>query len=146
MDKIIIYVALAVLASGCVGSSVSSPEINTGTEEIEITGNSSKQVEIWIENTYAQQAASFQLNITKPEVAAVKDSTGQNISELDMGQAAAGSSTVKKVIIIQGNPEALGSLNSGTDQLNLKVTADTSANLTEKQRFSERNLTVTVKK
>jgi len=61
-----------------------------------------------------------------------------------MGQAAAGSSTVKKVIIVQGNPKALGSLNSGTDQLELKVSANTSANLTEEEKFNEKNLTVTV--
>ncbi len=146
MNKTIIYLVLAVVASGCVSSSVNKPEINTGTEEIEVTGNNSKQVEIWIENTYSQQAASFHLNITEPEVAEVKDSTGQSISELDMGQAAAGSSTVKKVIIVQGNPQALGSLNSGTDQLSLNVTADTSANLTEEQKFNEKNLTLTVQR
>lgn len=79
-------------------------------------------------------------------MANIKDSTGQSVSELDMGQAAAGSSTVKKVIIVQGNPQALGSLNSGTDQLSLNVKADTSANLTEEQKFSEKNLTVTVQR
>ena len=146
MNNIAPCIILAVLCSGCISTSQDKPQIATDKDSIQLEGNSSKQIEIWVKNTYNKRAASFKINITQPEIAVVRDSTKQKTSMLDMGQAASGSNTIKKVINIKSKPNSLGNLNSATDHIKLNLRAETQANLTEEQTKSTKNLTVKVQK
>lgn len=140
-------VAAAVTVSGCVGSSsAEGPEIVTGEKEINLNGNSTSQLEVWVSNGFKDRPASFTVNVSSPEIVDVEDSSGEEVSTLDMGQAASGSTTVKKVVIIRGNPDVLGSLNSGTDQIQFRTMAETTGNLTEEERTAMKNVTVTVQR
>jgi len=133
----------AVIVSGCTGSD-NSPGIITGEDEISIQGNSTEQLEVQVKNNFEETPASFQLNITSPELVEVMNSEGEPQTSFDMGEASSGSETVKKVLVVRGNPEELGSLNSGTDQINLKAVAETSQNISEAERTVSKNVTVTV--
>jgi phosphopantothenoylcysteine synthetase/decarboxylase len=139
----LLLLAAAITASGCTGS-VSDPEILV-KDKLTIEGNSSQQVEIQVKNTYEEKSASFDVNITAPAIADVVDpENAEKVTKLDMGEATAGSKTVKKVVEVRANPEELGSLNSGTDQIRLLAIAEASGNLSEEQKFSRKNITVTV--
>lgn len=133
----------AVIVSGCTAGD-NSPEIITGDEELSIQGNSTEQFEVQVKNNFEEIPASFQLNITSPELIEVMNSENELQTSFDMGEASSGSKTVKKVLIVKGNPEELGSLNSGTDQITLQALAETSQNISESERTSSKNVTVTV--
>ena len=139
-----VLLAAIVAVSGCTGNP--NPEIQTGKEEISIQGNSTAQLEVQVKNNYEEKAASFLLNTTSPEIVDVLNSESESQESFNMGEASSGSKTVKKVLVLRGNPGNLGSLNSGTDQLTLNVTAETSGNLTEVEKTASKNVTVTVEK
>lgn len=140
-------VAAVVTVSGCVGGSQEAgPEVVTGQDELNLEGNSSSQLEVWVRNGFEERSASFTVNVSSPEIVDVMDSTGEEVSTLEMGEAASGSTTVKKVVVIQGNPDVLGSLNSGTDQITFETVAETTGNLTREERTDEKNVTVTVRR
>lgn len=145
MNKIAVsmILILAFIASGCTGDS--SPDIVTGKDKIEIQGNTTEQLEVQIKNNY-EEPASFRLNITSPAIIDVMNSESEVQESFDMGEAASDSSTVKKVLLIQGNPEELGSLDSATDTLRLDTYGDISANISEAERTASRNLSVTLEK
>jgi hypothetical protein len=146
MNKLagLLLVAVAITVSGCTGSQASGPEIQT-KDSFTIQGNSSKQFEIQVKNTFKERSASFTVNVTAPEIVDVHDlGSGEPVSSLEMGEATAGSKTVKRVIEVKGNPDRLGSLNSGTDQIELTASAQASGNISEAERFSRKNVTVTV--
>ncbi len=139
-----ILLAAAIAASGCTGTQ--NPEIQTGKDEISIQGNETAQLEVQNKNIYKEKAASFQLNATAPEIVDVLNSESEQQESFNMGEASSGSKTVKKVLLVRGNPGKLGSLNSGTDKIQLDVMAETSGNLTEAEKTASKNVTVTVEK
>lgn len=133
----------AVIVSGCTAGD-NSPEIITGDDELSIQGNSTEQLEVQVKNNFEEIPASFQLNITSPKLVEVMNSENEPQTSFDMGEAVSGSKTVKKVLVVRGNPGELGSLNSGTDKITLKAIAETSENISESERTASKNVTVTV--
>ncbi|MFB6116830.1 MAG: hypothetical protein ABEK10_04960 [Candidatus Nanosalina sp.] len=142
---VLILVSATVAVSGCTdratGPKISSPD------SVKIEGNTTENIEIQVKNTFKDKTASFRVNITSPAIVTPRDpGTRRKISSLEMGEAMAGRKTVKKVLSLEGNPEKLGSLETGTDQLILTAVAQVSGNLTRERRISRKNITVTVKK
>ncbi len=139
--KAIIVVALAVAASGCVDN---SPEIVTSTDRIELEGNSSSELTFQVKNNY-DRPDSFTVEITKIDIAQVNDSLDNQAQYVYfMGDAPSGSVTRKKTVIVTGNPGALGSLDSGSKDLKLRVF--NSSQETTDNPLDEKEVTVEVER
>ncbi len=138
-SKAILALAVVVAASGCVDS---SPEIVMSTDKISLEGNSSAELTFQVRNNY-DRPGSFTVAITEIDIARVNDSLANRAQYVYfMGDAPSGGLTRKKTVIVTGRPDALGSLDSGSKALKLRVFNSSQA--TKKNPLDEKEVTVEV--